>query len=303
MFNKLFKTYSFRHSGNFPTMKSVQSYFEGRKLLIASMHKKEMVIAPILEKNLLVQCEVPQNFDTDVFGTFTGEIERVSDPITTLRNKCETAAKKYNCDLVVASEGSFGPHPHMFFQSANDEMVMLLDKKHNLEISARELNCDTNFSGKEIKSETELNAFTEQVGFPEHAVILRKNKDDFSYIKKGISNQEELLSEFSQLIHSCGAAYIETDMRAMFNPARMNNIQKAVHKLIEKINKQCPNCSNPGFSVTHVKTGLPCSLCGSSTDSVLSHIYECRNCKHFNEVFFPNGKQEEDPMYCQYCNP
>ena len=50
--------------------------FEGRRLLIATKHKKEQVIAPILEEGLGVQCFVPENYDSDIFGTFSGEIDR-----------------------------------------------------------------------------------------------------------------------------------------------------------------------------------------------------------------------------------
>ena len=59
--------------------------FEGRKLLIATKHSKERVIAPILEEKLGVTCVVPTDFDTDLLGTFTGEIERKSDALTTAR--------------------------------------------------------------------------------------------------------------------------------------------------------------------------------------------------------------------------
>ena len=50
--------------------------FEGRKVVIATKHKKELVIAPLLEKNLGVTCFVPDDFDSDALGTFSGEIKR-----------------------------------------------------------------------------------------------------------------------------------------------------------------------------------------------------------------------------------
>lgn len=92
--------------------------FEGRRLLIATQHKKEKIIAPILEKELGVRCFVSSNFDTDALGTFSGEIERSEDPINTVRKKCLMAMQTYDCDLAVASEGSFGPHPSLFFCSS-----------------------------------------------------------------------------------------------------------------------------------------------------------------------------------------
>ena len=62
--------------------------FKNRNLVIATKHGKELVIAPILEKELGVKCFLPLNFDSDELGTFTGEIEREDDPITTARKKC-----------------------------------------------------------------------------------------------------------------------------------------------------------------------------------------------------------------------
>jgi hypothetical protein len=105
--------------------------FQDRKLIIATKHEKEKVIAPLLERALGVSCYVDENFDTDMLGTFTGEVERELDPIATARKKCLTAMELSNCDLGVASEGSFGPHPSMFFVNADDEFLIFIDKKNN----------------------------------------------------------------------------------------------------------------------------------------------------------------------------
>lgn len=121
--------------------------FAGRRLLIATKHEKEKVIAPILERELGVTCFVSEKFDTDTLGTFTGEVARHDDPLTTARKKCQMAMVLNECDLAVASEGSFGPHPYLFFVPANEELLLFLDKKNNLEITVRELTTDTNFGG------------------------------------------------------------------------------------------------------------------------------------------------------------
>jgi hypothetical protein len=95
-------------------MTNAKKYFEGRQLLIATKHNKERVIAPLFEKALGVTCIVPDNFDTDLLGTFSGEVEREQDPLSTARRKCLLAMQQANCDLAIASEGSFGPHPSLF---------------------------------------------------------------------------------------------------------------------------------------------------------------------------------------------
>ena len=277
--------------------------FKNRTLLVATMHEKEKVLAPVFEEALGVTCVVAKDFDTDVLGTFTGEVNREDDPITTLRKKCNLAMKMYACDLVIGSEGSFGPHPSLYFVHANDELVLFIDKKNNLEIFARELTTDTNFNGAEVSSESELLEFATKAKFPSHALILRKSKDLFTHITKGITDVEFLKKTFHDLINNFGIAYVETDMRAMYNPTRMTVIEKAAQKLVDKINSNCPQCSHPGFSVTEVKPGLSCNLCGSTTRSTLSYIFTCQKCSYNKEQMYPHNKTLEDPMFCDYCNP
>ena len=277
--------------------------FKGRYLLIATKHEKEKVIAPILEKELGVQCFITSDFDTDELGTFTGEVERKDDPITTARNKCLMAMELANCDLAIASEGSFGMHPTIYFAPADDEFLLFIDKKNDLEIIARELSMETNFNGSEIKTEKELQEFATNANFTSHGLILRKSENDCIEIVKGITDEEQLKNTFHHLIAHYGTAYVETDMRAMYNPSRMKVIEKATRKLVEKIKSLCVKCESPGFGITDRKEGLPCEQCNFPTRSTLSYIYSCQKCNYKKEEQYPNGKQIEDPMYCDICNP
>ena len=277
--------------------------FKGRDLVIASKHAKEKVIAPIVEKELGIKCFVSLDLDTDLLGTFTGEIERKDDPITSARNKCFMAMELTNCDLAIASEGSFGPHPSLFFIPADDEILVLIDKKNGLEIIVRELNTETNFNGSDIKTEEELLAFAANANFPSHGLILRKSKDEYGDIVKGINSVEQLSKVFIKLMNDFGTAFVETDMRAMYNPTRMKIIESATQKLIKKINTLCPICNMPGFGITDAKEGLPCEICNFPTRSTLSYLYACQKCNYTKEEKYPKGKKIEDPMYCDYCNP
>jgi hypothetical protein len=277
--------------------------FKNRKIIIATKHQKEQVIAPILEKELGVSCFTDDTFDTDALGTFTGEVERTLDPVSTAREKCLLAMKANNCDLGIASEGSFGPHPTLFFVNADDEFLIFIDTKNNLEVIVRELSTTTNFNGKPIESETELLLFAKDVGFPLHGLILRKSKNDTTDIVKGITNMEILKKSFEKLYSKYNSVYAETDMRAMHNPTRMNVIEQATQKLVQKIQSTCPECHVPGFGITDAKQGLKCGLCGLPTKSTLSYIYVCQQCSFTKEALFPNNKTTEDPMYCDYCNP
>jgi hypothetical protein len=277
--------------------------FKNRKLLIVTKHKKESVIAPILEKELGVTCYTDEHFDTDQYGTFSGEIERLNDPITTLKNKCLSAMEQNDCDLAIASEGSFGPHPTLFFVNADDEFLIFIDKQNQIEIIVRELSTSTNFSGKEINSKAELLDFAQNIGFPSHGLIIKNNKKQGQIIEKGIVDSIRLNEVYQQFKTDNQPIYVETDMRAMFNPTRMEVIKTATSKLVSKIKSCCPKCEMPGFDVCKANKGLACNLCGFPTNSILSYIYECQHCKFTKTEMYPHNKQFEDPMYCDHCNP
>ena len=277
--------------------------FKGRQLVIATKHHKEKVIAPLFEQAFGLNCFIPENFDTDLLGTFTGEIGRKDDPITTLRNKCLQAMELSNCDLGIASEGSFGSHPNIPYGHADDELLIFIDKKNNLEIIERELSLSTNFNGTEVKTEKELIDFANHIKFPEHALIIQKSADDTSEIIKGITSLDLLIESFQTIYKKYGQAYLITDMRALYNPTRMEVIKIATEKLVKKINSSCPNCTTAGFGITDVREGLPCELCGFPTHSTLSYIYTCLKCNFNKEEKYPHGKFKEEPMYCDVCNP
>ena len=208
-----------------------------------------------------------------------------------------------NADLVIASEGSFGPHPSIFFVNADEEILLFVDKKNDLEIIVKELNTTTNFNASEIRSLRALKVFANKVGFPSHALILRQSKNDFKTIYKGITTWIKLIDAYNHLINHSDSVYVETDMRAMYNPTRRNVIQAATIKLVEKIKNTCPACKTPGFGITGIKEGLPCSACKAPTRSILSHIYCCQKCNYEEYKAYPYEKTEEDPMYCDLCNP
>lgn len=277
--------------------------FQGRKLLIVTMHGKERAIAPLAAQALGVECVVADGFDTDKLGTFTGERKRLGNALETLRKKCLEGLAMCGGDLAIASEGSFGPHPSIYIAPSDDELVMLMDTANNIEIVARELTVDTNFSSAEISCQQELDDFLRLAKFPGHAVIIRKSENDYENIVKGINDEEKLAEVSNEYFKRFGKFFIETDMRAMHNPSRMHAISRAMVKLLDKVNSCCPVCESPGFGVTSARPGLPCSSCRFPTESTLAHIYICVKCDYQMERLHPFEKQFEDPMYCNICNP
>ncbi|GET22618.1 DUF6671 family protein [Prolixibacter denitrificans] len=276
--------------------------FKNRKLVIATKHQKEEVIAPLVASELQVEPFVIDGLDTDLLGTFTGEIERKLDPLSTARAKCHMAMELSGCDLAIASEGSFGMHPFIPFLPSDDELVVLVDRRHQLEIVGRNLTVETNFNGREVINKQQLEDFAQKAGFPSHGLIIRNARNQNLFLKKGIVSRELLYESFDQALKEFGNAFVETDMRAFLNPTRMKAIQEATRDLLKRAARLCPDCSAPGFGITGHRDGLPCSLCGAPTRSVFSYIYTCNRCGYSEEIRNPE-KEKEDPTYCDYCNP
>jgi hypothetical protein len=80
----------------------------------------------------------------------------------------------------------FGSHPSIFIASADDEFLIFIDTKNNLEIIVRELSMETNFNGSEITNEQELLDFAELVQFPSHGLILRPSKSENGTVIKAL---------------------------------------------------------------------------------------------------------------------
>lgn len=277
--------------------------FQKRTIVIGTKHRKEAVIAPLLETEFEIHTIVPENFDSDELGTFSGEIERKNDPVSTVREKCLMAMRATGSDLGIANEGSFGQHPSIFFAQANEEFIILIDQKNQIEIIEKTVSLETNFNKADIPNYEALQAFAKNSKFPSHALILRTENQLPNECDKGIQSWKTLKVRYTKLSENGAKVVAETDMRALYNPTRMGVIKEVTQKLIQKMKSLCPKCDTPGFGIVEAKPGLPCKWCGSETKSIKSFLYQCQKCLYELENANPNNKLTEDPMYCDYCNP
>ncbi|UKO96024.1 DUF6671 family protein [Nostoc sp. UHCC 0870] len=284
-----------------------QELFSDRVAVIATMHHKEKVIAPLLEQELGIRAIVPQEFNTDIFGTFTRDIKRPGTQIAAAKLKAQKALELTGENLAIASEGSFNPHPIVPYIYANLEIVVLLDKVNNLEIIGEEFSTDTNFNHQVVKSVAEAYEFAHKIGFPKHGICVwfEVSENCRSEVIKGINTEEKFLDAVNFALENAhnNKINLETDMRAIYNPTRMKNIEKATRNLLHKINSCCPKCQTPGFEVTERIPGLPCEVCHTPTTLIHTVIYQCKKCGFRQEQLFPNGQKFANPAQCMYCNP
>lgn len=281
--------------------------FANRVAVLATMHHKEKVIAPLLEPATGMKIRVPTGFDSDRFGTFTRDRNRPGTQIETARYKAQQVLELTGETLALASEGSFLPHPLWPALATNREVVLLLDRANNLEVIGQAVSSETNYSHKTIGSLEEAQEFARRVGFPDHGLVVMPQADcrDETEIIKGITTVADLEAAIAGTLKqsATGTIHIETDMRALYNPTRMTVIEKATLDLLTTLQRRCPECQCPGFALREYRPGLPCALCQLPTPLSQSAIYHCQRCGGQQEVLFPDGRQTADPAQCAYCNP
>lgn len=277
--------------------------FSGESVFFATKHSKEKVLTPLLEK-IGLKC-ILADVDTDRFGTFSGEVERVGGVRETLRSKTSAAAKANpKARFLLASEGSFGPHPFIGFVQSDHEALLFVDRKRNTEIYVEEISTETNHTEIEFGPTDDLHDFLKKIGFPEHGLIVKPKGNTVCAFKN------------LQSLHSIGQAIIDafqvsnerkvilsTDMRANFNPTRMKVIEKVGLKLIEALNSLCPECKTPGFAISRGVDGLPCEECGLPSRISKDVVWNCVKCDYTEQKPRPDGIVTIPASDCEFCNP
>lgn len=275
--------------------------FSGRTALLATRHRKEQVIAPLLAAELGVKVTVPVEFDSDQFGTFTREVPRPGSQFKTARAKALAALEGSDFSLALASEGAFGPHPAIPWLACDRELVLFIDRQHGLEIAGEALSTDTNYRQQTVTTVAAAREFAEQVGFPSHGLIVGAEADQ--PLAKGMTDGPQLEALVAEQLAQHGQVWLETDMRAMHNPRRQRVIAAATEDLVRKLQQRCPQCAWPGFDVVRREPGLLCAACGLPTQGIRRHIYGCTSCGYEMAQDYPDGRQVIDPGQCAFCNP
>jgi len=285
------------HERNYP------AFFNGKKLWVVSRHEKHLYIATPLVAVTGLIVEPFTEVDTDLLGTFSGEVERSMAPLDCAREKCRLAADYFTEGYLLASEGSFGPHPAFGLLSAGEEWLVFYDIAEKKEVIVRDVTLNTCFRGEKITDEATCLSFLEQVGFPLQKVIVKSSQHQPARIIKQLEHTADVIHAMQEITEQYGDCFIETDMRAMNNPARQRHLMQLGTKLAEKLSSICSYCGWYGFSITGLERGLPCSWCGTPTEGVLYEVSSCSQCGFEKENYFPRGKQQEDPQFCNQCNP
>jgi len=296
----------------------MQHPYYGKTILLTTKHKKASALGlPLLAGVGLRVREI--ELDTDIFGTFSGEIERKGTPLETAIKKARLGMRKASSELGLATEGSFGVHPFIPFIAGCEETIVLIDDANGFHLSETIISARTNFSYCEARTPEDVESFLREAKFPSHGLIVKPNKVDINLFQrfgrlfgnsqistiKGIQDRSSLkvAIEKCAALSDDGCARVETDMRAYMNPTRLRVIRELGVKLARRLRSSCTECGCPGFGKTTVSGFLNCSECGCASESPSHEIHSCARCEHSKTVPRSDGITSLDPMYCQRCNP
>jgi len=276
----------------------VPSPIDGRTITFATMHGKEAVVAPFLEP-LGAKVAVLAGFDTDQFGTFTREQARVGDQRGAAWAKIEAARAYTNGDLLLASEGSFSPHPDVPFLTVNWELLVLRDFRADWDVEVWAASGHTSAQQLRPRSVAEALLWLDTVGFPEQGVCLLAP----GLVLKELTTRQEWESALGRLVTplSQGEVTLEADLRAHRNPLRRKVLAETARKLAAALLSPCPQCHTPGFVHDKPVAGLPCLDCGLPIRLPKAFVAQCRVCGRKEQVH--ETKVGADPATCDRCNP
>ncbi len=278
--------------------------YSGGVIALTTRHGKQHALGRVFAAGLGARLQLCDH-DTDQLGTFSGEIPRLEDAAFTCRSKALLGMQATGLHLGLASEASFGPHPAVPMLPVGQELLLFLDQERGLCVLEQRLEWRTNYSHTVLEPDGELEPWLVQVRFPSHAVIARSATPLAGVLFKGLHSSDAL----AEAIAACrsadpdGRVWLETDMRAHFNPTRMRSIRRLGIALVRKLRTPCPECGSPGWGLLDTKPGLPCSDCGTATALTLREIWGCERCGAHREQPRRDARLNADPGQCPWCNP
>jgi hypothetical protein len=275
-------------------------------IVLTSKHNKLTLIQPAF-RDIAGLTVVEQHLDTDLLGTFSGEVERTFPPLETAIRKAELGLIKTGAQLGLASEGSIGSDPLIPFAISNIEHLVLVDKVRGIVISEAFRSLEIVKVSEAVAPGEDLEQLLLSAGFPEQKLIAKPNQVDGEGSLnpiKAISTRESLLDAIAECAKQSkdGKARIEPDYRAHNSPSRAKNIIKVAEMLATRILKLCPTCNCPGWGKVGYDYGLSCQACDThDSTAVRQEVLGCASCdqKLAGVVLATNLRAAN----CQQCNP
>jgi ribosomal protein S27AE len=269
---------------------------------LLTKHGKEAVIVEVMLEGLGLEVIHVNSYDTDLFGTFTRDIERQGNQYDAALAKALKGMEIADTQIGLSSEGLFTLDPFSGFFPWNNELVLFVDQSSDVKVTGFSSSQAQAYSAS-ISIDDDIEPHLKKALFPSHHLVVRADGPESTTLVKGINTREALNDTLKYFFtkSKTGKAFIENDLRAFANPTRMMNIKNATINLVERLKSHCPSCDAPGFWVANRIPGLCCGSCGLATRETLAEVFECKKCKHQEEVKVKN--KFADQSKCDFCNP
>jgi hypothetical protein len=260
---------------------SALTSYAGARAVLATKHHKAPLIAPPLAAiaQLIVE---PVEVDTDILGTFTGEVPRLAGSRETALAKARLGMRAAKAPIGLASEGTITPDPSAPLLALDHELVLLLDDDRDLVIIGQATSDALRVLRRVIAPGDDLEAVLQAADAPPHHLIVRPRAPGRFGITKAIADLEALARAVAcaSKLDPEGLVVVETDLRAHLCPSRQPTIQRAAEDLALRLATRCPHCQGPGYGVRRALGGLPCEGCGTEVAIPAAEELGCPGCGH-----------------------
>jgi ribosomal protein L37E len=278
--------------------------YRGARVAVGTRHGKQHQFAGPFRRELGAELVVPDDLDTDRFGTFCGRTPRRGGAAEAARAKAHLAIEATGLAFGLASEASYGALTGAGFPG-HEEILLFCDTRLGIEVLEGHRTWSMPPAGRSVGEAGEIPAAL-TAGLPRQALIVR-SADPVdparAVVVKGITTTPELHRAVAAAVAGSadGRAVVEPDLRAHHNPSRRAVLRELASRMARRLTARCAACGTPGFGRVDAETGLPCRACGTPTPLLHAEIHGCAACGH--RVRRPAAAVWADPGSCPECNP
>jgi len=279
--------------------------YAGQRIALATMHAKELAVAPPFRRVLDADIAVAPDVDTDALGTFSGDVPRPDALVETCVLKAELAFQALDVDCAIANEGSYGPIDAVPLTTSGVEIMAFVDRRRGVRIIETLATHRTNWRLLRFRAgDPNVRVVATAMGFPRFGVFVVCSTD-WSRPIKDLATLDDVVAAMDQEARRSedGCAVLFSDMRAHRNPTRMLVLRALSWKLAKRLERLCPKCQTPGFGRIGNRRGLPCEACGKPTHWVHFEIDGCSACGHAEMRPRKDGRTTAKKLSCASCSP
>lgn len=270
-----------------------------KRALLVTKHGKQHLLAPVFGVNGW-NLEVAWA-DTDVLGTFSGDVPRRHSPLETVRRKAILGVGLGDAPWVVASEGTIrSAWPGLVYDV---ELVVLASRDSRTLVVGRAVGYGiraVKFKVDSTTTEEEIIRRCADADLPRHHLLVAA-PDHRDAAIGALARVDDVLDACHRLVRPQGTLIVQTDLRAHLCPSRQPVIIDAAKDLMNRMSQECPRCNAAGFGETDLIPGRSCADCGSPTQAAIAQRWVCPTCG-FDEDR-PIKGESASPSHCSWCNP